>query len=285
MSTNWPEPRPRRRRGRRDNGLDAASYVKVRLVDPRVGEHLLDVLREARVAAYLDPVVGNDPYRLVEKPTSPPFDHLYVDAQLRLHAQEVLESDDAASPIEDDSAAGADQRHADRIALDSDEVDARFAELIGHFADPVDIPERPFLHRTDEIPGALSAEHADEPSNTMYDAEPAGADPDDPRSVDSSDPDLTDVWRGPTSLGPPADDPLDHYEPPDPGPIRAPSRQAVVAILVLIAGAIVLFFPHALGFGSTTSVVLGVLGITGGVGMLLMRLKEDPPDDDDGAIV
>ena len=34
----------RRGRGRRDNGLDAALWSPLRDVDPRVGEHLLDVL-------------------------------------------------------------------------------------------------------------------------------------------------------------------------------------------------------------------------------------------------
>ena len=37
------------RRGRRDNGLDAAAFVPLLDVDPRVGEHLLDVLASAGV--------------------------------------------------------------------------------------------------------------------------------------------------------------------------------------------------------------------------------------------
>ncbi len=84
-----------------------------------------------------------------------------------------------------------------------------------------------------------------------------------------------------------ADDPLDHYEPPEPEPIKRPSRPAVVAILVLLAGVLTLFFPQFLGIGGTTAVVLGVLGIASGVGLLLLRLREDPPDgeEDDGAVV
>ena len=43
------------RRGRRDNGLDAADYAVAGDVDPRVGEHLLDVLAAGGIAAYLQP--------------------------------------------------------------------------------------------------------------------------------------------------------------------------------------------------------------------------------------
>ncbi|OLB81577.1 MAG: hypothetical protein AUI14_02815 [Actinobacteria bacterium 13_2_20CM_2_71_6] len=40
------------RRGRRDNGLVAAAYAAAGDVDPRVGEHLLDVLAVRGIAAY-----------------------------------------------------------------------------------------------------------------------------------------------------------------------------------------------------------------------------------------
>ncbi|HZN76317.1 MAG TPA: DUF308 domain-containing protein, partial [Micromonosporaceae bacterium] len=43
------------RRGRRDNGLIAAEYAVVGDVDPRIGEHLLDVLEVEGIAAYLAP--------------------------------------------------------------------------------------------------------------------------------------------------------------------------------------------------------------------------------------
>jgi hypothetical protein len=69
---------PRRGRGRRDNGLDAALWTPLRDVDPRVGEHLLDVLRDAGIAAYLEPAADITPYRSVYLP-SPPSDRLFVD--------------------------------------------------------------------------------------------------------------------------------------------------------------------------------------------------------------
>ncbi len=68
-----------RRRGRRDNGLDASSFRALRDVDPRVGEHLLDVLRDAGIAAYLDPTSDVDAVTRSIALPSPPTDRLFVD--------------------------------------------------------------------------------------------------------------------------------------------------------------------------------------------------------------
>jgi hypothetical protein len=67
------------RRGRRDNGLDAALWTPVRDVDPRVGEHLLDLLRDAGIAAYLEPSADVEPYTRTVSLPSPPSDRLFVD--------------------------------------------------------------------------------------------------------------------------------------------------------------------------------------------------------------
>ena len=66
-------------RGRRDNGLHAALWTPVRDVDPRVGEHLLDLLREAGIAAYLEPSSDVEPYTRTVSLPSPPTDRLFVD--------------------------------------------------------------------------------------------------------------------------------------------------------------------------------------------------------------
>ncbi|PZA19171.1 hypothetical protein DMO24_22185, partial [Modestobacter versicolor] len=77
---------PRRGRGRRDNGLDAALWSPVRDVDPRVGEHLLDLLEAAGIAAYLEPSTDTDAYTRTVSLPSPPSDRLYVDRARRLEA-------------------------------------------------------------------------------------------------------------------------------------------------------------------------------------------------------
>ncbi|TYP88373.1 hypothetical protein [Blastococcus xanthinilyticus] len=69
----------RRGRGRRDNGLDATLWSPLRDVDPRVGEHLLDVLQAAGIPAYLEPAADVAPYTRSVFLPSPPSDRLFVD--------------------------------------------------------------------------------------------------------------------------------------------------------------------------------------------------------------
>lgn len=66
------------RYGRRDNGLVAAEYVPAGDVDPRVGEHLLDVLARDGIAAYLRPSI-DQPSITPTTPSQRPVDRLYVD--------------------------------------------------------------------------------------------------------------------------------------------------------------------------------------------------------------
>lgn len=82
---------PRRGRGRRDNGLDAALWTPLRDIDPRVGEHLLDVLRDAGIAAYLEPSADVTAYQNVYLP-SPPSDRLFVDRSREVEARGLVET-------------------------------------------------------------------------------------------------------------------------------------------------------------------------------------------------
>ncbi|GFJ92527.1 hypothetical protein Prum_061690 [Phytohabitans rumicis] len=67
------------RRGRRDNGLDATEYAVAGDVDPRVGEHLLDVLAAGGIAAYLQPSADLNPVTRTTTVPARPTDRLYVD--------------------------------------------------------------------------------------------------------------------------------------------------------------------------------------------------------------
>jgi len=86
-------PRPGRGRGRRDNGLDAALWHPLRDVDPRIGEHLLDVLAAAGIAAYLEPATDVEPYTRTVSLPSPPSDRLFVDRARRTEAATVVAQD------------------------------------------------------------------------------------------------------------------------------------------------------------------------------------------------
>src|SRR5207244_6330018 len=69
------------RRGRRDNGLVAAAYAAAGDVDPRVGEHLLDVLAVRGIAAYLQPASDLPPVTRTPTLPSRPTDRLFVDRE------------------------------------------------------------------------------------------------------------------------------------------------------------------------------------------------------------
>jgi len=80
-----------RGRGRRDNGLQATLWSPLRDVDPRVGEHLLDVLHAAGIAAYLEPSADVEPYTRSVSLPSPPSDRLFVDRSRRAEARTVVD--------------------------------------------------------------------------------------------------------------------------------------------------------------------------------------------------
>ena len=118
---------PRRGRGRRDNGLDATLWAPLRDVDPRVGEHLLDVLRDAGIAAYLEPAADVGPYTRTVFLPSPPSDRLYVDRTRRGDARALLaqHADALVEPVPTSSAA--------TPPSDRDDTDAEFARIVAAF--------------------------------------------------------------------------------------------------------------------------------------------------------
>jgi hypothetical protein len=89
-------------RGRRDNGLPATSWSPLRDVDPRVGEHLLDLLEAAGIAAYLDPAADVGPYTREVSLPSPPSDRLFVDRTRQSDARVLVDehADEHPRPVE-----------------------------------------------------------------------------------------------------------------------------------------------------------------------------------------
>lgn len=115
-------------RGRRDNGLDATLWSPLRDVDPRVGEHLLDLLATQGIAAYLEPAADVGPYTRTVFLPSPPSDRLYVDRTRRGDARALLaqHADALAEPV---AAPPAPSSPADR----DDDTDAEFARIVAAF--------------------------------------------------------------------------------------------------------------------------------------------------------
>jgi hypothetical protein len=93
------------RRGRRDNGLDAAEYAAAGDVDPRVGEHLLDVLALQGIAAYLQPAIDLNPVTRSAVIPSRPTDRLFVDrahlATARDYLAQLAEPRAGSAPADD----------------------------------------------------------------------------------------------------------------------------------------------------------------------------------------
>ena len=131
-----------RGRGRRDNGLDAALWTPLRDVDPRVGEHLLDVLREAGVAAYLEPSADVEPYTRTVSLPSPPSDRLFVDRARTAEARALVDEH-----ADDHAQERARARQPARRDVDEDaewaRIVAAFEAEHGHTAvdeGPADVP-------------------------------------------------------------------------------------------------------------------------------------------------
>jgi len=124
----------RRGRGRRDNGLDAILWSPLRDVDPRVGEHLLDVLQAAGIAAYLEPSADVGPYTRTVFLPSPPLDRLWVDRARRVEARGVVDEHappGADGPAVDDRRRGPAPEPA-AVPRDLDE-DAEWARIVAAF--------------------------------------------------------------------------------------------------------------------------------------------------------
>jgi hypothetical protein len=124
----------RRGRGRRDNGLDATLWSPLRDVDPRVGEHLLDLLQAAGIAAYLEPSADVGPYTRTVFLPSPPLDRLFVDRSRRVEARGVV--DEHVPPGSDRDQVG-DRRRGPAsepaaVRPDLDE-DAEWARIVAAF--------------------------------------------------------------------------------------------------------------------------------------------------------
>jgi hypothetical protein len=249
------------RRGRRDNGLVAAAYAAAGDVDPRVGEHLLDVLAVRGIAAYLQPAADLHPVTRTTTLPSRPTDRLFVD---REHL---------------DTARGFLAQLADEAKQAEPDVDELFAGIVAGYDTEADEVTWPAAED-------LDADHEDDDEDTDHDDVPPArlrrwrrttVDPRryDPRRYDPDD-------------EPDEDD--EGYVPPPPPPLPRISFVAIVAVLAVIAGFIVFFNPDLLPVANPVAMLLGFGAILAGFVGLIWRLRsgyddDDDWDPDDGAVV
>ncbi len=280
---------PGRRRGRRDNGLDAPAYVPLADVDPRVGEHLLDVLWAAGVPAYLEPSADVEPTRALTVP-SPPTDRLWVDRERRIDARSIVEAEmprGAGGPPPDAPTALSGGHYRLRP-----EDQAAWRELVAEFGreHPVELRPWPAAEDLDSTPPATTTDRGGAaPPHPAADTAPPHAEDrvSDRRAHRDNAADRASgrAADDPEHGADPPDD--EHYVPPPPPPVPRPSKQAVLALAILAFGTLLLVAPGVVGLGGDIAFALGVLAVVGAVGLLVWRLKEDRSSDgpDDGAVV
>ena len=279
------------RNGRRDNGLHAAAYVAAGDVDPRVGEHLLDVLADEGIAAYLRP--SSDLHPVTRASTLPkrPTDRLFVDrehlAQARDHlarlAREEREAEEAArTEAEAGRTAGgtgaaegsgdAGQDPADGFdEPTSDQVDRAFAEIVAGFGRPWSRGE------SDDHPSGDRARRR----RTAEPRRPPEPEPDEePSLLDGLDTFGADL----------PDDGTERFVPPEAPPIPRPSLPTTLAVVGVVGGLVVFLKPGLLSFlGESLAMFIGFTAVVAGFGTLVWRLRpgddEEPGPTDDGARV
>ncbi|SDZ06513.1 hypothetical protein SAMN05444365_105131 [Micromonospora pattaloongensis] len=287
------------RRGRRDNGLDASEYAVVGDVDPRVGEHLLDVLAAGGIAAYLQPSADLNPITRTTTVPSRPVDRLYVD---RAHVETARGYLAQLTEENIPSSAGA--------ARDPD-VDAAWASIVAGYHAEVDPAAAPWpaaeglpteARETPASPdrGAVGTradgpapdgdgggapttpERGTEPRRLPYAGDISGISlgrrPDEPSLLDGLDTFGADL---------PDDD--EGYTPPPPPPLPRVSKYAAVGVLGIVAGFVLFFFPDLLPVDRALVTVIGFASVLAGFVTLIWRLRPDKDDDerdpDDGAVV
>jgi hypothetical protein len=324
------------RRGRRDNGLDAVAFVPLLDVDPRVGEHLLDVLGSAGVPAFLEPSADVEPYTRALSLPSPPTDRLWVDRDQRRQARQIVDAETPQGPRpippprDDEPSHGLADAEEERVwqAIVAG-FDAPTAERAVPQDPPAPGPDLPpgsgLPPRPDLPPGSAPPspaadwnrplpyrERDDLIADPWSDAEsersrrrrtrggPADTDPlptgkdldraaearaDQDADTERSRQDPEDLWiDGPPSLD---DGTEEHFEPPPPPPVPRPSRNTVLAILLLVLGILFMAVPQVLGLDDRSGLTLGVLAVLASAVLLVLRLREARDEDgpDDGAIV
>ena len=276
------EPPPQRR----DNGLRADTFVALADVDPRLGEHLLDLLRLADIAAYLEP--PGDPRVATRYRVAGPIERLFVQSDLRRAAREVVlaAAREAGAPTAAAAAPGdagspdspaAQQRSGFARSNGPDllkglDTDAEFARIMAGY--DVAAPPRSSGAGQDAI--AQDAIAQDAPAQDDIAQDDAGRNGQNHAAHDEDDQEEDDQEED------------DHFVPPAAPPFPIPRGETVGALVLFLFGLLVIARGDWLGLGSNASFPIGVVLVLTAIVLLIKGLHDSEPDDvdpDDGAIV
>jgi hypothetical protein len=270
----------------RDNGLTAADYTSLGGIDPLVAEPVLTALAEAGIAAYCgspgEPR-STETARTTDTAetarTTDTADEARTEAEATEKPEAPAKADEPATLPTGFEEIFVDSEAVDRArpVIERSTEDAEWKSLVEQF----NAPSAPGHGADDPVPRWPASEDVDEKYEPLIDV-PAGLVIDDK----SDAPDASDEDEEPPARK--ADDPHDHFVPPEPP--RGPKLDWIsrVAWLGLLGGPLLLIAAAILDFGTGRITTLAVVGFIGGFLTLVIRMKDRlPPDDtpDDGAVV
>jgi hypothetical protein len=253
------------RRGRRDNGLDAADFAAAGDVDPRVGEHLLDVLAIEGIAAYLQPSADQNPILRATTLPSRPTDRLYVD---RTHLEDARATMHRLTGGAPPAAAAEDDRPG--AGGTQSEIDAEWARIIAGFHTTAE-PTWPAAESLDTARPAPQLPSAADITNITLDRRRTDPPPPPAEAFEDVE-DSEDEER---------------YIPPPPPPLPHISKYAIAGVLGIVVGFILFLRPSLLPIDRDFVTLIGFSAVIGGAVTLVWRLRSGDEDDDfdDGAVV
>ncbi len=272
------------RHGRRDNGLVAAEYAAAGDVDPRVGEHLLDVLALDGIAAYLRPTTDLHPVTRSSTLPGRPTDRLYVDRVHLATARDYLarlaeEPDGSVAAREAVPVSSGDTLPEPPERSDRPNIDEEWAKIVAGFDTETpgrtwpaleDLPEggrASTLSAREERPVAREERPAVEPVVAQQ-----------PTSREESS-----LLDGLDTFGADLPEPdEDGYDPPTPPPVPRPSAPTALAVAGIILGLLIFLKPSLAPVSESVAMLVGFAAVVGGFATLVWRLR--PGDDDDNDV-
>ncbi len=242
------------------SGLPAAAYATLVDVDPPIAEHVLDLLTQARIPAYAEPLVGDTgPYRDVRAPDRPTT-RIYVErtrlADARAAIAQGLPS--LRAEFRADAAARADADDMRRAS--SERIDAAWEDIVAgfHTAEP---PARPTVEGSG-LSQRLVREHTQPPEP------PPSPGQSGPRDYVVAD-DLDD----------------EGFTPPPPPPLPRPrDRYDAFAWMGVLGGPLAIILAFVLGLGGWVAAA-GFAAFTAGFITLVGRSSDRRDEGNDGAVV
>jgi hypothetical protein len=268
----------------RGNGLEASSYVAIADLDPRVADNMLEILREAGVAAYAEPCQPQQGLMLEVTLPPAPLDRLHVDRGEALRSRQLLRELLAAESERQGAEAGEDSEAEARAETagaaterPSDDDDLVWAQIVEAYEREASVPVAPWptVEDTDEADEADSSDGSDDSGAVRA------------RNRDGSDPGggSTETEGADSETATTVEQ--ERYVPPPPPPLPRLDPITKLCWGVLLAGPVMMLLA-AFGDGYVPSwfLPLGVVAFVGGFVALVFRMRSGPPDEtDDGAVV